>query len=258
VRHPQHDEIVTVVRGWYRRSYPEMGYVVEQRPYGWFGSNTAGSGMRRVEVAEVGAGDIPALLVDARAHFGNAELTLHVDDRHLDSQVGPALIAAGCRREQATVYLAHTAGLPGTREIDIIMCDEALLEEHAIVKLKGFANSEVEPKGSEVTDEVELRKAELAGTGRFAIASIDGQAAGTVGWYTGNDAFIFDLATRVPYRRRGIAGALIRYVLESEYRGGARSVIINADEDGSPQHLYKRLGFSDEVYWRQQYRLPPR
>jgi GNAT superfamily N-acetyltransferase len=211
--------------------------------------------MRRVELAEVSAGDIPALLADALNYFGNAEITLHTDDRHLDSQVGATLLAAGCLREQATVYLAHLGKLPAAPEIDVVTCDEALLEEHAAAKLKGFADSEDEPARSNVMNEVALRTAELPGTGRFALTRIDGEAVATIGWYTGNDTFIFDLATRVPYRRRGIAAALIRHVLESEYRGGARSVVINADEGGQPAQLYKRLGFTDEVYWRQQYRL---
>jgi GNAT superfamily N-acetyltransferase len=259
MRHPQHDEIATVVRGWYRTSYPEMGYRVERRRYGWYARNAAGAGMSRIEVGDISADDVPDLLANARDYFGAVYVTLHVDDRRLDAELGPALAAAGCQREQATVYLAHVGKLsdaPTTPAVDIVMCDEALLEEHAIAKLKGFADSEEEPSRAEVSDEVAVRLAELAGTGRFSIARLGGEAAATIGWYTGGDAFIFDLATRVPYRHHGIATGLIRYVIESEYADGARSVIINADEGGQPAQLYRRLGFTDEVCWRQQYRLP--
>ena len=259
--HPEHDRIAEEVRGWYRKPYPEMGYSVEQRPFGWYARNTAGSGMARVEVAEISAGDVAALVADARDYFGGATVTLHIDDRGLDSELQPALLAAGCQREQSTIYLAHVGELPdasAAQEIEVVMCDEALLEEHAIAKLKGFADSEQYPARAEVVEEMALRKAELAGNGRFAIARIGAKAASTIGWYTNDDAFIFDLATRVPYRHRGIATALLRYVLEREYLGGARSIVINADEDGRPAELYRRLGFTDEVYWRQQYSFTTR
>jgi len=259
VSHPEHDLVAEEVRGWYKNSYPEMGYSVERRPFGWYGRNTAAPGICRVDVADISGGDVVALLADARDYFGATTVTLHLDERRLDAELHPALVAAGCQREQDTIYLAHVGELPDASaapEIEIVMCDEALLEEHAVAKRKGFADSEQDPTHAEVIEEVTLRKAELAGNGRFAIARVGSEAASTAGWYTSNDAFIFDLATRVPYRRRGIATALLRHVLEVEYRAGARSVVINADEDGRPAQLYRRLGFTDEVYWRRQYRLP--
>jgi ribosomal protein S18 acetylase RimI-like enzyme len=258
MRHPNHDEIVTAVSAWYRRSYPEMGYNVERRRYGWYSSNAASRTVGLVTVDDVSPDDVPTFLADVRAYFQSTIATLAVDDRMLDEQLGPVLMAAGCLRENATIYLAHVGELPEAsvpQALEVVTCDETLLEEHAIAKRKGFANSEEDPLHAEVIEEMALRTAELAGNGRFAIARIGGEAASTIGWYSTDDAFIFDLATRVPYRHCGIATALIRHVLEAEYRDGARSVVINADEDGRPAQLYRRLGFTDEVYWRQAYRL---
>ena len=37
---------------------------------------------------------------------------------------------------------------------------------------------------------------------------------------------------------------------------GCRSVLINADEGGRPEALYRQLGFSDEVHWRRPWTRP--
>jgi len=60
----------------------------------------------------------------------------------------------------------------------------------------------------------------------------------------------------VPFRRRGIATALLRHVLCEELSKGAQTVVINADETDRPIELYRSLGFTGEVYWRRPYRVP--
>ncbi len=43
--------------------------------------------------------------------------------------------------------------------------------------------------------------------------------------------------------------------LSDGYAKGRRSVLINADPDDTPVQIYRRLGFTDEVYWRRRYRM---
>jgi ribosomal protein S18 acetylase RimI-like enzyme len=63
------------------------------------------------------------------------------------------------------------------------------------------------------------------------------------------------LATRVPYRGRGIAQALLAAYIDDSAERGCRSVMINADEDDWPVGLYRKIGFSDEVLFHSRYVL---
>jgi hypothetical protein len=44
-------------------------------------------------------------------------------------------------------------------------------------------------------------------------------------------------------------------VLTDAYKQGIRAVIINADQTDMPIEIYLRLGFIDEVFWRQGYQF---
>ena len=94
----------------------------------------------------------------------------------------------------------------------------------------------------------------MGGQGRFLLARVAGEPASVVGFYEGEDRFIHHLATRVPFRRRGIASRLLSEVLAHARERGCRSTIINAAENGRPVGLYRSLGFTDEVYWRREYK----
>jgi ribosomal protein S18 acetylase RimI-like enzyme len=92
----------------------------------------------------------------------------------------------------------------------------------------------------------------MGGQGRFLLARVAGEPASVVGFYEGEDRFVHHLATRVPFRRRGIASRLLKEVLAGA--SGCRSTIISAAEKGRPVGLYRSLGFTDEVYWRREYK----
>jgi ribosomal protein S18 acetylase RimI-like enzyme len=255
MRHPQHDQILEAARAWYRTSYAEMGYVVEERLFGWYNRNAAGGG--HVTLRPITPEQASALLEDVRSYYEGNFVDLYVDDRKVDATLGPVLAAAGYKAMSASSYLTYV-GQPFEPTLPAGVAIEAagreVLREYALTKLKGFANSDDAPPEGEVADEVALREAELHGEGRLLIARIDSEAAAIAGWYTAGDALIFQLATRVGYRRRGIATALLGTIVREELSDGARSVVINADEDGEPIKLYRRLGFTDEVYWRRPYR----
>ena len=93
--------------------------------------------------------------------------------------------------------------------------------------------------------------AEMAGQGRALVARLDGQSVAVEAFYEGDDdRFVFVLGTRIPFRHLGIGRALLAHVVHESDASGCRSVMINADEGGRPEALYRRLGFTDEVHWR--------
>ena len=57
---------------------------------------------------------------------------------------------------------------------------------------------------------------------------------------------------------QGIARRLLCDAVAEGYARGCRSVLINTDEKDTPTELYRRLGFTDEIYWTQEYVLNAR
>ena len=117
----------------------------------------------------------------------------------------------------------------------------------------GFDDSEDEPSREGIDAELRQRAAEAAGSGRFLLARVGNEPAAICGLHDEDERFVFLLATRVPYRHRGIARALLEHV-----RGGAdpRPTLINCTEGGRPEALYRSLGFTDVVHRRHEFRRP--
>ena len=256
--HPEHDRLCAQVRSWYRSSMPAMGISIEQRRFGLYRSNTTNPAHARVTVGNIGPADVHTMLSEARDYFGNRDLDIWIEDRDANARLGPVLLAAGCTLGEATIYLAwvgvvpDSPGLPG---VSIDPVNESRIKEYVTVKLKGFANSEDEPASETLAQEMALRKSELRGPGRFFIAKVGGESAAIIGYYGGSDILIFNLATRMPFRNRGLARLLLCDVLAraQEDRG---SVVINTNPADTPINWYRRLGFTDEVYWHQTYLYP--
>lgn len=221
-RHSDHDRLVSAIRGWYTRSYPEMGYLVEERPFGYYSRNLQAVYYGgRVTVGRVSAGQVPEFLSDLRRYYGAGDVTVWVDNRQVDAEVGPALLAGGCTRGNAEIFLAHVGPVPSAPPVADLTVEPVTptnLREFVVTKRKGFGGIETEPAPQEIEAELALRRAEMAGDGRFLLARIGGEPAGTLGWYEGDDRLIFLVATRVPFRRRGIATWLLcRVLAESRY-----------------------------------------
>lgn len=200
-------------------------------------------------------------LKDLREYSADDEITFHVDDRELDERIGPVLVQSGCTPDVAEVFLAYTEGMPllasESEDLSVEAVNEVTLEEAVRTERKGFANSEAKPDPEELRRRLTLCRAEMRGQSRFLLARVAGEPASVVGFYEGEDRFIHHLATRVPFRRRGIASRLISEVLAGARERGCRSTIISAAENGHPVGLYRSLGFTDEVYWRREYKHVP-
>jgi ribosomal protein S18 acetylase RimI-like enzyme len=254
--HPSHEQLVQTVRNWYTRSYPEMGYHVEERRFGLYSRNVHSPRGGQVRVRTLRPEDVPHLVADVRDYYGDTAVSICIDDRQLDAELGPALAAAGCSKGADETFLAHVGPpprAPAVEGLEFVPVDESTVRDYVIAKRKGFASSEAPPDEGEVNDEVALRLAELRGGGWFLVGHLQGEAAGVIGWYEGHDRFVFQLATRVPFRRRGIARALLCHAIADAYARSCRSVIISGDAESAPVGLYRSLGFTDEVYWRRRY-----
>lgn len=258
MRHPHHDLLAGIVRGWYTHSAPEMGYTVERRPFGVYSRNPSAP-YGHVTIRDVAPEQIPAFVADLRAYYPGRPVVVLVDDAGVDAALGPSLVAGGCARGNGEVFLAHTGPLPRPSPVAGVSVEPvtaARMAEYVATKLRGFASSEAMPDPVAVEAEAALRRAEMGGQGRFLLARVDGEPAAIIGRYAGEDSLIFQLATRVPYRNRGIARMLLGRVLTEAAAEGGRSVMINCDPLDTPITLYRRLGFTDEVYRRQRYELP--
>jgi GNAT superfamily N-acetyltransferase len=260
IRHLQHDQLCAEVRSWYRASAPELGYLVEHRGFGFYGREHGNPHSARIIVERPGPTEIAALQADAREFFGDVEIDIWIDDRESDATLGPALLRAGCHLRGATTYLAHVGEPPGVKplpNVSVEPVNAALLKEFAVVKLKGFGNTEDQPSVGRVAQEVASRGAELRGSGRCMLARAGEEPAAIIGYFEGNDRLVFNLATRVPFRNTGVARLLLTTVLMDAYQRRCRSVIINTNPADTPINWYRRLGFTDQVYWHRSYLYRP-
>ena len=242
---------------WYTRSVPQMGFYVQERRFGFY-QRQKDTGRVRATVRHLPAEDVPRFLEDLREYSCQEEITFHVDNRELDERIGPILLESGCIPDVAEVFLAHTGGMPllasEPEDLSVEAVNADTIEEAVRTERKGFADSEAEPDAQELRQRLTLRRAEMGGQGRFLLARIAGEPASTLAFYEGEDRFVHHLATRVAFRKQGIATRLLWEVLAGARERGCRSTIISAAEKGRPVGLYRCLGFTDEVYWRREYK----
>ncbi len=117
-----------------------------------------------------------------------------------------------------------------------------------------FADAETTPAPHLVAHEVTARRREQA-RAVYELGLLHGDSVAVLAYYTGPDQLVFSLGTRVPYRHRAIAQAMLARWANAGMISGCRSLMINAHEHDRPAELYRRLGFVDEVYWYQPYEL---
>jgi GNAT superfamily N-acetyltransferase len=237
-----------------------MGFHVQQRRFGFY-QRQKDAGRVRATVRHLRVEDVPTFREDLREYSGEEEIIFHVDDRELDERLGPVLLESECTPDVAEVFLAHTGEMPTpvseSGNVIVEAVTEDTIEEAMRTERKGFADSEAEPDPEVLGQRLTLRKAEMAGQGRFLLARVAGEPASVVAFYEGEDRYVHHLATRVPFRRRGLASRLLEDVLAGALERGCRSTIISAAEKGRPADLYRSLAFTDEIYWRREYKHVP-
>lgn len=260
MRHPQHDAVAASLRAAYEEPYEPMGWATERRQFGIYRRNTKAATYPSVIVRDASPQDVPAFLRDVRKYYGDSTLParIMIDDRDLDEILAPDLVAAGLRADERTLFLAHAGDIPAEREapgVRVEVVPRGGLFEYEDTRWKAFENSEAAPPPETLAWRVDLRRAEMDGGANYWLARADGQPAAVMGWYEGEDRMIFSLGTRLPFRNRGIARLMLTRLLTESRDAGTRAVIISADENDTPVRLYRRLGFTDELYWRATYEL---
>ena len=252
--HPAHDALVQEVRSWYICDYPALGKVVARRRFGYY-SRIQQTGYYDIHILEpFDPAEASAFLADVRAFYGRRRVHIFTHGQAVDAQLSYALKLAGCARGAGNLYLAHVnTGLPPKAESGpgrIEPVTPGNLRDYTVTKLKGFAGSEKELDPAAVEVDMAIRRAELNAGGTFLIARVDDEAAAIIGFYEGPDRYIFNLATRTPFRNRGIARQLLSRVLADTYALGKRSLLIATDPADTPVQFYRRMGFVDEIYWK--------
>jgi ribosomal protein S18 acetylase RimI-like enzyme len=260
MRHPEHDRLREEVRSWYRGSSPQMGYHVEHRRFGFYRRHAERPDSTLVVVETLASDEVPEFLADVRRYFDNRKVHIWIDDKDLDRTLSPALVAASLSIGKDNTYLAHGGPQPERVQLSGVTVEPVTadtLMDYVVLKLKGFASSEDEPSQEHIDEEMAVRKPEFESIGRFLIARVGNEPAAILGYYDGTDRMIFNLATRTPFRMRGIARRLLCGAVADSYDQGYRSVMINTDPADTPIQWYNRLGFTDEVYWRRSYIFDP-
>jgi ribosomal protein S18 acetylase RimI-like enzyme len=255
--HPEHDAVASEVSGWFTASAPEIGYEVSENWYGY--QSDLGSGQARVILRVAEPGQVPAALADAAAAGGAGTLTIWVDDRERAARLDGALRSAGCRPGDATTHLALVGpmtGRPDPGRLVVQSVDEAGLAAWATVKLQSFGDTESAPAPERLAEEVAVRRDELT-LAECQLGLLGGERVAVLAYYRGHDQLVFNLGTRVPFRHRGIAQAMLAHWVDAGIADGCRSLIINATDGGAPAALYRRIGFTDEIYWYRKYELSP-
>ena len=252
-KHPAHDDLVQEVRSWYIHDYPDLGKVVARRQFGYYSRNQQTNYCDIHIVEPFDPAEASAFLADVNAFYGQRRVHIFTHAQPVDRRLSNALEQAGCTRGSAKLYLAHVnTGLSPEADLGpgrIEPVTRRNLLDYTITKLKAFADSEAEPDQAAVEANMATRRADLNADGAFLIARVGDEAAAIIGWYEGADRYIFNLATRTPFRNQGIARQLLSRVVADTYTLGKRSLLIATDPADTPVQFYRRMGFVDEIYW---------
>ena len=252
-KHPAHDDLVQEVRSWYIHDYPDLGKVVARRQFGYY-SRIQQTNYNDIHIVEpFDPAEASAFLADVNAFYGDRSVHIFTHGQSVDRQLSNALEQAGCTRGTAKLYLAHVnAGASPQAELGpgrIEPVTPGNILDYTITKLKAFADSEEEPDQAAVDANMATRRADLNADGAFLIARVGNEAAAIIGWYEGADRYIFNLATRTPFRNQSIARQLLSRVVADTYAQGKRSLLIATDPADTPVLFYRRMGFVDEICW---------
>lgn len=248
-RHPHHFLVAATVREWFTHSAPEIRYEVVERPYGFLG--ILAPGWTRLILTVDTPADVAGALADASKLAGGGGIHVWVEDRTRAALLTPAIEAAGWRSGPATTHLALVGQFKrraGPEGLVVRAVGESAIEEWARVKIQAFSDSEEDPADDVLERELALRRAELP-IAAHLLAYLDDEPVAVLAHYLGADQLVFNLGTRVLFRHLGIAQAMLAHFVANGEESGCRSLMINAHEGERPLLLYRRLGFTDEVYW---------
>lgn len=199
-----------------------------------------------------------ALEVFRMAHPGAAHVAIGFDDARATVDADEAT-SLGVDLEHDVVLATHQIAEPeqvaGIRVQRVSPADDAAWE--ALVDLEVEAFGGQDPEGHRVFARRRLaghRSLVAAGHGAWCAAyTPEDQPVAGLGIFAVGEgrARYQDVVTRPGFRRRGIAGALVRYAGRHALHSlGASTLVIVADHQGPAIGLYRAAGFTDhQVQW---------
>ena len=143
---------------------------------------------------------------------------------------------------------------PDSFTIQVLRSDDVALMQ-SMSAMFGQAFSEPETYGGAPPSEAYLRRL-LGGDSFIAVAAVQGgEVIGGLAAYElckfereRSEIYIYDLAVAAPYRRQGIATALIQQLKVTAAARGAYVIYVQADLEDSPAiELYTKLGTREDV-----------
>jgi GNAT superfamily N-acetyltransferase len=236
-------------------STPAIGLSVLPTRYGFL-TDSDRVERKRLLLTEESPYAVAACLDDATGFFGTPTFEVWVDDRVRAERLTPALTSAGMESVEDTVVLALVGPVRADPRVEGLVIEEVSdseqLREWATIKIQGFSDVGELPAPNRLRMELAERQAEWP-VCRYQVARLNGEGVAILGHYTGRDQMVFNLATRLPFRRHGIARSLLARWSEEDGEQPVRSRLINCDDGGPAHALYHRLGFTDEVYWHRRF-----
>jgi aminoglycoside 3-N-acetyltransferase I len=143
---------------------------------------------------------------------------------------------------------------PDSFTIQVLRSDDVALMQ-SMSAMFGQAFNEPETYGGARPSEAYLRRL-LGGDSFIAVAAFQGgEVIGGLAAYElckfeqeRSEIYIYDLAVAAPYRRQGIATALIQQLKVTAAARGAYVIYVQADLEDSPAiELYTKLGMREDV-----------
>lgn len=249
-RHREHDSIAAALRSWYTTSTPEAGVEITAHSFGFLSDADRPDPLRVLLTLE-DPDQVPGAIALAAELAGTDQLTVVVDDRVRAEHLAAGLERAGCVPVKAISYLAHVGQFPevaGPDDLAFVPVSPDGLRTWCELKLRCFDASGAAPSAREVGRELEVRQRELAIASLLTVLAAN-EPVGVLAYYADRDELVYNLGTIAAARHRGIARCALRWWVQRGRAAGARSSLINCDDPGRPQELYRSLGFTDEVYW---------
>jgi len=244
--------IRSYIRNLYHEPFEGMGYRAVKRKWGTYWNTD------QVYTENIPHNKVEEFLDDICKYYKHKSVYINVDGREEDASLGKALREAGCKKNSSEIFLVHrgvTPQCPSPDGIEVEPVSESNLIEFSETRLKAFSLIEDTSQTKEIHDEMSIRRSELTGTASGCLARFQGEPAGAFWWYEEQDfIFLSLLGVLPPYRNQGIGQWLISRRVQDAYKEGYQFVILNVLSDNvNAIRLYRRLGFSDEIYWRGRY-----
>jgi ribosomal protein S18 acetylase RimI-like enzyme len=252
------EQIGALVRGWFFEPFDSMGYRALPSRWGTYWNNG------QVYVSELDANEVPEFLRDLKLRFAGQErpVSAYLDHEDALSELGPLLMKESRGAPTTIAFLAHMdpewkAGSMAPLTLKPVSAEN--LRVFAETKLRAWMGDETSPLQEDVEAEEGRRARELTGSGRGLLAFLDEEPAGYIWWHEDPSRvrWISQIATRLPFRRQGVARALMAECIRSAYEGGNRALVLDVDvENEAALALYRGLGFTERVYTTYEFEIP--